>query len=47
MTTKCKNGAEIKFEETLYYCKVTVGNETWYWNKDTGEFDGESFTPSS
>ena len=42
MIFKCKNGVEIKFEETPYYYKVTVGNETWYWNRDTGQFDGHS-----
>ena len=40
---KCKNGVEVKFEETPYYYKVRVGNKTWYWNIDTGEFDGTSF----
>jgi len=40
MVIKCKNGVEVKFEETPYYCKVTVENKTWYWNKDTGRFDG-------
>lgn len=41
--SKCNNGIKVKFEETPYYYKVTVGNKTWYWNKDTGEFDGTSF----
>lgn len=40
---KCENGKDIKFEETPYYFKVTVGRKTWYWNKDTGEFDGTSW----
>ncbi len=40
---KCSNGTKVIFEETPYYYKVTVGNKTWYWNKDTGEFDGTSF----
>jgi hypothetical protein len=35
MIVKCKNGIEIKFEETPFYYKVVVGNKTWYWNKDT------------
>ena len=42
MTFKFTNGEEIVFEETPYYYKVTVGRKTWYWNKDTGEFDGTS-----
>ncbi len=37
---RCKNGGELKFEETPYYYKVTIGNKTWYWDKDTGEYDG-------
>ncbi len=45
---RCKNGVELKFEETPYYYKVTVGNKTWYWDKDTGEYDGWGETkPSS
>jgi len=44
MTIKCNNGVQIKIEETQRYVKVIVGNKTWYWNKDTGEFDGTSFT---
>jgi len=40
MVFKCSNGIILKFEETPYYYKVTVGNKTWYWDKDTGEFDG-------
>jgi len=42
MVFKCKNGVEIKFEETPYYYKITVGNSTWYWDRDTGQFDGHS-----
>ena len=42
MIFKCNNGVEIKFEETPYYYKVIVGSETWYWNMDTGQFDGHS-----
>ncbi len=41
--SKCSKGIKVKFEETPYYYKVTVGKKTWYWNKDTGEFDGTSF----
>ena len=40
---ECTNGKKVKFEETPYYYKLTIGNKTWYWNKDTGEFDGTSF----
>ena len=39
----CSNGVKVKFEETPYYFKLTTGNKTWYWNRDTGEFDGTSF----
>jgi len=43
MTIKCNNGVEIKIEESPLYVTVTVGNKTWYWNKDTGEYDNTSF----
>jgi len=43
MVIKCANGVEIKIKESQFYVKVTVGKKTWYWNKDTGEYDGESF----
>jgi hypothetical protein len=43
MVFKCKNGTEIKFEEDSFYYTVTVGKKTWYWKKDTGEFDGTSW----
>ena len=43
MVVKCKNGVKIKFEEGLYFYKVTVGRKTWYWSKETGKFDGTSF----
>ena len=43
MVIKCDNGIEIKIEESQLYVKVIVGNKTWYWNKETGEFDGTSF----
>ena len=44
MVFKCENGVEIRIKESQLYVKVTVGGKTWYWNKDTGEFDGTSFT---
>jgi len=40
---KCTNGVVIKIEESPRYVEVIVGNKTWYWDKDTGEFDGTSF----
>ena len=43
MTIKCDNGTEIRIEESRLYVKVIVGNKAWYWNKETGEFDGTSF----
>lgn len=43
MTINCSNGIEIKIEESQLYVKVIVGNKTWYWNKDTGEYDGTAF----
>ena len=39
---KCSNGIKVKFEETPYYITLTVGNRIWYWNRETGEFDGTS-----
>lgn len=47
MKVKCTNGNEIEFKETPYYYSITVDNETLYWSRDTGEFDGQSFKPSS
>lgn len=41
---KLENGVNMKFEETPYYFKITVGNRTWYWKRETGEFDGTAFT---
>jgi len=40
---KCDNGAKVEFEETPYYFKLTIGDKTWYWDRDTGEYDGTSF----
>ncbi len=33
---------KAKIEVTDYYYKLTIGDETWYWNKDTGKYDGHS-----
>ena len=27
---------------TQPFYMVTIGNKTWYWSKETGEFDGTS-----
>ena len=40
---KCTNGEEVKFEETPYYFKLTIGGKTWYWDRDTGQYDGVSY----
>ena len=40
--TKQTDKRELRFEKTPYYYKVTVDNKTWYWNRDTGAFDGIS-----
>ena len=42
MESVCKNGTKVVFEETEFYFKLTMGDKTWYWNKDTGEYDGTS-----
>jgi len=42
MIVRSKNGKDLICEITPYYFKVTLGNKTWYWNIDTGEYDGES-----
>jgi len=41
--TKSANGTRVVFEETPYYFKLTMGNKTWYWDRDTGKFDGTSW----
>ncbi len=40
---KATNGVDVVFKETPYYFKLTVGKKTWYWDKDTGEYDGTSW----
>lgn len=39
---KFSNGSKIRLEETPCYYIVTVGGKSWYWNRETGEFDGTS-----
>jgi len=46
MVTKeveCNNGVRVKFEETPRYFKLTIGHKTWYWERETGKYDGVSF----
>ena len=40
---KCTNGEMVSFEETPYYYKLTIGKKTWYWDRDTGKYDGVSY----
>jgi len=40
---KCANGEAVIFEETPYYFKFTIGGKTWYWDRDTGRYDGVSY----
>lgn len=40
--SKCATGDAVTFEETPYYFKLTIGIKTWYWDKDTGKYDGIS-----
>mgnify|MGYP001032883484 CR=1 FL=1 len=40
---KCTNGEMVTFEETPYFFKLTIGHKTWYWEKETGKYDGVSF----
>ena len=40
---KCKNGKTVSFEETPYYFKLTIGNKTWYWDREDGKYDGVSY----
>ena len=39
---KCENGERVTFEGTPYYFKITIGGKTWYWDRDTGKYDGVS-----
>jgi len=40
---KCTNNEVVIFEETPFYLKLTIGRKTWYWNRDTGKYDGVSY----
>ena len=40
---KFGNGSKIKLEKTPYYYVLTAGGKTWYWNRETGKFDGTSW----
>ena len=41
---KCDElGDKIKLEVSPYYFKVIVGRKTYYFEKETGKFDGTSF----
>lgn len=43
---KCTNGEKVKFEETPNYFLLTIGNKSWYWDRDTGKYDGVSYQVS-
>ena len=43
---KCTSGKKVIFEETPYFFKLTVGSKTWYWDRDTGKYDGVSYQVS-
>ena len=34
---------KVRFDITPFYYKVTSGKRAWYWNRDTGDFDGTSW----
>ena len=36
-------GEKIKLEVSPYYLKVIVGRKTYYFEKETGKYDGTSF----
>ena len=36
-------GDKITLEVSPYYLKVIVGKKTYYFKKETGEFDGTSY----
>jgi len=40
VTVELENGETLKFETTSEYYTVTVDKTTWYWRRDTGEFEG-------
>ena len=35
-------GLGVQLEVTPYYVIMTVGADSWYWNKDSGRYDGIS-----
>ena len=37
-----ENGIKYMVRKSSKYISMTVGDRTWYWNIDTGEFDGTS-----
>jgi hypothetical protein len=36
-------GDKIKLEISPYYLEVNVGSKTYYFKRETGEFDGTSY----
>ena len=36
-------GHKIRIEVSPYYSKLSIGDTTYYFKKNTGEFDGTSF----
>ena len=44
---KLKNGGTIKFEGLPYYLTITNGKKTWYWVRETGKYDGVSWSNRS
>jgi len=39
-------GSKIALEVTPHYLKVILGRETYYFDKETGNFDGTSYQVS-
>ncbi len=37
----------LEFKASDLYYTITVGNKTWYWNKEDGKFDGTSIDLSN
>ena len=38
-----ENGEKLEFKESPYYFTITIGKKTWYWDRDTGKYDGVSY----